>query len=118
MPGAMTRHLLSSPWDTHLLCCGCTGFPLHASLIQHGSAERGPAQGMLCSQLEVLRNSEDGAERGSLLWLLDHTKTAMGGRLLRHWVAHPLRHAPFIQARLDAVQELAQAAAGGEACTC
>ena len=28
-------------------------------------------------QLEVLRNSEDGSERGSLLWLLDHTTTPM-----------------------------------------
>ena len=44
-----------------------------------------------CRQLEVLRNSEDGSERGSLLWLLDHTLTAFGGRMLRSWVAHPLR---------------------------
>ena len=66
-----------------------------------------------CSQLEVLRNSEDGGERGSLLWLLDHTATPMGGRLLRHWTAHPLRHAQTITARLDAVQELAAAAPGG-----
>lgn len=61
------------------------------------------------SQLEVLRSSENGEERGSLLWLLDHTVTPMGGRLLRHWVAHPLRHEPTITARLDAVQELAAA---------
>ena len=67
-----------------------------------------------CSQLEVLRNSEDGGERGSLLYLLDHTRTPMGGRLLRHWIAHPLRHAPSIEDRLDAVQELAAAAASGE----
>ena len=65
------------------------------------------------SQLEVLRNSEDGGERGSLLWLLDHTCTPMGGRLLRHWTAHPLRHAPSISARLDAVQELAAASSSG-----
>ena len=31
----------------------------------------------MCRQLEVLRNSEDGSERGSLLWLLDHTTTPM-----------------------------------------
>ncbi|KAK9814927.1 hypothetical protein WJX73_002195 [Symbiochloris irregularis] len=67
------------------------------------------------SQLEVLRSSESGEERGSLLWLLDHTVTPMGGRLLRHWVAHPLRHAPTITARLDAVQELAAAGSTGGA---
>ncbi|KAK9810008.1 hypothetical protein WJX72_003290 [[Myrmecia] bisecta] len=61
-------------------------------------------------QLEVLRNSDDGSERGSLLWLLDHTKTAFGGRALRYWVAHPLRHLDRIRERLDAVEELVAAA--------
>lgn len=55
----------------------------------------------------MLRNSDDGGERGSLLWLMDHTKTAMGGRLMRSWIAHPLRSVPLINDRLDAVQELA-----------
>ena len=67
-----------------------------------------------CRQLEVLRNSADGGERGSLLWLLDHTRTPMGGRLVRHWVAHPLRDAAAIQARLDAVEEVLAAGASGE----
>lgn len=60
-------------------------------------------------QLEILHNSDTGAEHGSLLWLLDHTLTVFGGRLLRSWVAHPLRDAALIQARLDAVQELTEA---------
>eukprot|EP00897_Mesotaenium_endlicherianum_P004644 jgi/Mesen1/4207/ME000219S03329 len=59
-------------------------------------------------QLEVLRNSADGKERGSLLWLLDQTHTAFGGRLLRHWVAHPLRDEALINARLNAVAEIAE----------
>ena len=42
----------------------------------------------------------------SLLWLLDHTRTPCGARLLRSWVAHPLRDAVLIGERLDAVQEL------------
>ena len=62
-----------------------------------------------CRQLEILHNSDTGAEHGSLLWLLDHTMTVFGGRLLRSWVAHPLRDAALIQERLDAVQELADA---------
>ncbi len=63
----------------------------------------------VCRQLEILHNSDTGAEHGSLLWLLDHTMTVFGGRLLRSWVAHPLRDAALIQERLDAVQELADA---------
>lgn len=60
----------------------------------------------MCRQLEVLQNSEAGSSQGSLLWLLDHTRTPFGSRLLRSWVAHPLRDASRISQRLDAVQEL------------
>ena len=56
----------------------------------------------------MLRNEEDGTERGSLLWLLDHSATAAGGRLLRQWVAHPLTDAAAINDRLDAVEELSK----------
>ncbi|CAL8467013.1 g6549 [Coccomyxa elongata] len=66
------------------------------------------------SQLELLHNNDDGKERGSLLWLLDHTQTPFGSRLLRSWVAHPLRDAGRIAERLDAVEELAQAIGGME----
>lgn len=37
-------------------------------------------------QLEVLKNSSNGAETGSLLHLMNHTLTTFGSRLLRHWV--------------------------------
>lgn len=57
-------------------------------------------------QLEILRNSDDGGEKGSLLWLLDRTLTAPGARLMRHWVSRPLRDVAAINARLDAVEEL------------
>ncbi|KAK9916549.1 hypothetical protein WJX75_003960 [Coccomyxa subellipsoidea] len=66
------------------------------------------------SQLEILHNNDDGRERGSLLWLLDHTRTPFGSRLLRSWVAHPLRDAGRIAERLDAVEELAHAIGGME----
>ena len=62
----------------------------------------------------MLRNSEDGSERGSLLWLLDHTRTPGGGRLLRKWVAHPLRDIGLISERSEAVEELLAASAGGQ----
>jgi hypothetical protein len=35
---------------------------------------------------QILRNNADGSEKGSLLWRMDHTQTAFGARLLRHWV--------------------------------
>ncbi|KAI7838548.1 hypothetical protein COHA_007691 [Chlorella ohadii] len=59
-------------------------------------------------QLEIFQNSSNGGEKGSLMWVLDHTQTAFGRRLLRSWVGKPLRHRPAILARLDAVQELAE----------
>jgi DNA mismatch repair protein MutS len=47
-----------------------------------------------------------GERRGSLLWVLDHTQTPMGGRLLRGWLLAPLTSVSAIGARLDAVEEL------------
>ncbi|CAM6048304.1 unnamed protein product [Sphagnum compactum] len=57
-------------------------------------------------QLEILRNNADGSGKGSLLWRMDHTQTAFGARLLRHWVTHPLLDHALIKARLDAVTEI------------
>lgn len=75
------------------------------------NADRSRVDGLkICRQLEILHNNDDGKERGSLLWLLDHTRTPFGSRLLRSWVAHPLRDAARIAERLDAVEELVDAA--------
>lgn len=52
---------------------------------------------------ETLRGKE---KRGSLLWVLDKTKTAMGKRLMRAWVEQPLLSCAKITRRLNAVQEL------------
>jgi len=51
---------------------------------------------------ESLRNRE---KKGSLLWVLDRTKTPMGARLLRSWLLAPLRSPEAIRARLEAVGE-------------
>ena len=53
---------------------------------------------------ETLRGKE---KRGSLLWVLDRTKTAMGGRLLRGWLEKPLLNPVEIGGRLTAVKDLA-----------
>ena len=52
---------------------------------------------------ETLRSQD---KRGSLLWVLDKTKTAMGGRLLRSWLERPLLSPALIKRRLNAVYEL------------
>ncbi|NLA58098.1 MAG: DNA mismatch repair protein MutS [Firmicutes bacterium] len=56
--------------------------------------------------LELTQTLRDGEYRGSLLWLLDETVTAMGGRLLRQWVLQPRLDKGEITERLDAVEEL------------
>ena len=56
--------------------------------------------------LEISETMRSKAKRGSLLWVLDKTKTAMGKRLLRSWFEKPLMNVGSINARLDAVEEL------------
>ena len=56
--------------------------------------------------LELTETIRAKEKRGSLLWVLDKTKTAMGGRLLRAWVERPLLSPVQIRRRLGAVEEL------------
>ncbi|SDC45534.1 DNA mismatch repair protein MutS [Paenibacillus sp. UNCCL117] len=56
--------------------------------------------------LELVETVRDRSKKGSLLWLLDKTVTAMGGRLLRKWIEQPLMHASQIEERLEAVDRL------------
>ncbi len=56
--------------------------------------------------LELTTSLRSGERRGSLLWLLDRTATAMGARMLRAWVEQPLTDKALIDRRLDAVQAL------------
>ena len=56
--------------------------------------------------LELTETLREKQKRGSLLWVLDKTKTAMGARLLRNYVEQPLIHAEHINDRLDAIEEL------------
>ncbi|MFI3313225.1 MAG: DNA mismatch repair protein MutS [Eubacteriales bacterium] len=51
----------------------------------------------------TLRNKE---RRGSLLWVMDKTKTPMGSRLIRSWLEKPLLNPKLIEKRLDSVAEL------------
>lgn len=55
--------------------------------------------------LELTQPLRGGGKRGTLLGLLDRTQTAMGGRLLKSWIAQPLTSMAPLNLRLDAVGE-------------
>ena len=55
--------------------------------------------------LELTESLRNRSKKGSLLWLMDKTSTAMGGRLLRSWIEQPLVNKTAINRRLDAVEE-------------
>ena len=56
--------------------------------------------------LELTETLREKQKRGSLLWVLDRTKTAMGGRTLRNYLEQPLIRKEDIEKRLDAIEEL------------
>ena len=58
--------------------------------------------------LELTETQIRREKRGSLLWVLDHTKTAMGKRLIRSWVEQPLINYSSIILRQNAVEELSE----------
>ncbi len=56
--------------------------------------------------LELVETLREKQKRGSLLWVLDRTRTAMGARMLRSWIEQPLIDRAAILERQDAVEEL------------
>lgn len=56
--------------------------------------------------LELTQTMLSKTKRGSLLWVIDKTKTAMGKRLIRSWLDHPLMNISKINNRQSAVEEL------------
>ncbi|MGB7445249.1 MAG: DNA mismatch repair protein MutS [Coleofasciculaceae cyanobacterium] len=58
--------------------------------------------------LEITSTVRDNTFHGSLLWALDRTSTAMGGRALRRWLLQPLLDIKGIKARQDTIQELVE----------
>jgi len=63
--------------------------------------------GILAIDQRTLRNLDvlpQPGHQGSLFQVLNRTKSAMGARLLRHWLTHPLRDSGEIERRLDAVE--------------
>jgi len=58
------------------------------------------------TSLELLETMRAREKEGSLLWVLDHTRTPMGGRLLRNWIIFPLTEIEKIRSRQDGIEEL------------
>ena len=58
--------------------------------------------------LEITETLRSGEKKGSFLWVLDRTRTAMGSRMLRSWVEKPLLQPKKISMRQDAVEELTE----------
>lgn len=67
--------------------------------------------GITATNLEFFNNQDNGHYKGSLYWLMNHTQTAFGARLLRKWLQQPLLEKKFIDERLDAVAELMETSA-------
>ncbi|XP_072243723.1 DNA mismatch repair protein Msh3 isoform X2 [Leuresthes tenuis] len=85
------ERVLRSESSFRRLSCESEGMTLSASTLRN---------------LEILKNQTDGHVKGSLLWVLDHTRTAFGRRLMRKWVSQPLTDLLSISERQDAVQEI------------
>jgi DNA mismatch repair protein MutS len=60
------------------------------------------------ASLELTETLRSGERKGSLLWVLDRTRTPMGARLLREWVTSPLVRVDDIRLRQGAVRELVE----------
>jgi len=58
------------------------------------------------TNLEIFNNSTTNEQFGSLLWLMDHTRTKFGFRLLRQWISKPLINREEIEKRFDAVENI------------
>ncbi|XP_058631979.1 DNA mismatch repair protein Msh3 isoform X3 [Onychostoma macrolepis] len=105
--------------ESPIICClgpviqYLTEFKLEKILLYSSSFKRlsSDADHMQLSaatmkNLEILCNQTTGSVKGSLLWVLDHTQTPFGKRLLRKWVSQPLKSVIDIQARQEAVAEI------------
>eukprot|EP00698_Gefionella_okellyi_P001297 TRINITY_DN1122_c0_g1_i1.p1 TRINITY_DN1122_c0_g1~~TRINITY_DN1122_c0_g1_i1.p1 ORF type:complete len:1035 (-),score=166.89 TRINITY_DN1122_c0_g1_i1:139-2832(-) len=96
--GALIMYLQEFGLDTMLkLQCNFQHFSNRTHMLLSGNTLR---------NLEILREQSTGAERGSLYWLLNHTITPMGARLLKSWVCQPLLIKSEIELRRNAVAEL------------
>lgn len=95
--GALLSYLLSTQKQTLGQLTECRFYEIGSSM----SLDRATLR-----NLEITETLFERKVQGSLLGVLDQTKTAMGGRKLKQWLRNPLNDAKEINRRLDAVEEL------------
>ena len=95
--GAMFRYLLETQKNAMVHMNRITPYVTDKYMVIDSSSRR---------NLELVETMREKQKRGSLLWVLDKTKTAMGARMMRSIVEQPLIDADEINARLDAITEL------------
>lgn len=95
--GALLKYLYETQKTTLSHLTGITSYTTGKYMLLDSSTRR---------NLELCETLREKQKRGSLLWVLDKTKTAMGARTLRSYVEQPLINKTDILERLDAVGEL------------
>ena len=95
--GAMFRYLLETQKNALVHMNRITPYVTDKYMVIDSSSRR---------NLELVETMREKQKRGSLLWVLDKTKTAMGARMMRSIVEQPLIDADEINSRLDAITEL------------
>ncbi len=76
------------------------------TVITYSEAQFMSLSPVTCANLELTETLRGKEKRGTLLWVLDKTSTAMGKRLLRSWIEQPLLSSALINKRLNAVESL------------
>lgn len=95
--GALLQYLYDTQKNSLSHLTGITGYTTGKYMLLDSSSRR---------NLELCETLREKQKRGSLLWVLDKTKTAMGARTLRSYIEQPLIDKEEIMKRLDAVAEL------------
>lgn len=103
--GALLKYLLETQKTSLDHLTKLTGYVTGKYMLLDSSTRR---------NLELCETLREKQKKGSLLWVLDKTKTAMGARMLRKYVEQPLIDKASILQRLDAVEELVDNAIGRE----
>lgn len=95
--GAVLQYLLETQKNSLEQLTHITPYATNRYMVLDTSTRR---------NLELVETLREKTKRGSLLWVLDKTKTAMGARLMRNFIEQPLIDPEEICARYDAVEEL------------
>ncbi|GAA5830215.1 hypothetical protein JCM3766R1_002826 [Sporobolomyces carnicolor] len=91
----------------HLSAFNLSALFLHTSCFASFSSRTTMTlNGNTIVNLELLRNSTDYKEQGSLISVLDKCRTTMGKRMLRKWISKPLVSVDAVNQRLDAISEI------------